>query len=116
MKTKLRAGFKEYEISAAEIERASAETERQEAAAARAQSMTAGRFSFDAASGQVSGPAEYMRERYDERIQAINAGRDAVANMGLAMHGNIVQAVLVSLQTDYAAWAGMREFIKANRI
>lgn len=109
-------GIVGYEISAAEIERASAETERQEAAAARAQSMTAGRFSFDAASGQVSGPAEYMRERYDERIQAINAGRDTVANMGLAVHGNIVQATLVSLQTDYAAWAGMRQFIKERGI
>ena len=99
-----------------EIERAGAETERQEAEAAKAQSKTVGRFTFDAGSGNVCGPADYMRERYQERIQAINAGRDTVANMGLAMHGNIVQAVLVSLQTDYAAWAGMREFIKANRI
>lgn len=99
-----------------EIERAGAETERQEAEAAKAQSMTAGRFRFDAGSGQISGPADYMRERYQERMQAINAGRDSVANMGLAMHRNVVMAVLVSLQTDYAAWAGMREFIKANRI
>lgn len=99
-----------------EIARAGAKTERQEAEAAKAQSKTVGRFSFDAASGKVSGPADYMRERYQERMQAINAGRDSVANMGLAMHRNIVQAVLVSLQTDYAAWAGMRQFIQEHGI
>jgi hypothetical protein len=43
-------------------------------------------------------------------MKVINAGQDVVTNMGMAQHGDTVLAVLVSLQTDYAAWAGMRNF------
>jgi hypothetical protein len=99
-----------YEISSDEIIRAAAEQREREQTANRAQAKTAGRFSYDPTTGTVSGPAAYMAERYAARMEQINAGRDMVANMGFAQGGDTVLAVLVSLQTDYAAWAGMREF------
>jgi hypothetical protein len=114
-----------YEISMDEIIRAAkAQREQEErergmfedigddrAAQARKPAVkTAGRFSYDPTAGTVSGPAAYMAERYAARMEQINAGRDVVANMGFARGGDTVLAVLVSLQTDYAAWAGMREF------
>jgi nucleoside-specific outer membrane channel protein Tsx len=99
-----------YEISSDEIIRAAAEQRAQEQTAARATTKTVGRFSYDPTTGTVSGPAAYMAERYETRMAQINAGRDTVANMGFARGSDTVLAVLVSLQTDYAAWAGMREF------
>ena len=100
-----------YTISSEDIIRAAAEQRRKEEDAARATAKTAGRFSFDPTTGTVSGPAEYMKERYSARIAEIQAGRDTVANMGMAHHGDTVLAVLVSLQTDFAAWQGMRSFM-----
>ncbi len=114
-----------YEISSDEIIRAAkAQREQEErergmfedlgydrAAQARKPAVkTAGRFSYDPTTGTVSGPAAYMAQRYAARMAQINAGRDTVANMGFARGGDTVLAVLVSLQTDYAAWAGMLEF------
>ncbi len=99
-----------YEISSDEIIRAANKQREQEQAPARATAKTAGRFSYDPTTGTVSGPATYMAERYAARMAQINAGRDTVANMGFARGGDTVIAVLVSLQTDYAAWACMREF------
>jgi hypothetical protein len=99
-----------YEISSDEIIRAASEQRAQEQAAKLATSKTAGRFSYDPTTGTVSGPAAYMAERYAPRMAQINAGRDTVANMGFSRTSDTVLAVLVSLQTDYAAWAGMRQF------
>jgi hypothetical protein len=119
-----------YEISCDEILRVAAEQREREqgmfedmgmgstarAAAVEVKALkSAGRFSFDPATGNVTGPSEYMAERYDARMEQINAGRDSVANMAISMHGDVVLAVLVSLQTDYAAWAGMRSFQGARR-
>lgn len=102
-----------YEIGAEAI---IAEARRQEAERARAAihaagPQTCGRFSYDPETGAVTGPAGYMRsEHYARRMAAITGGRDAVAGFGYAQHGDLINAVLVSLQTDYAAWEGMREF------
>lgn len=99
-----------YTIDSAEIVRAAQAQREAEAAAIMNGDKVAGRFTWHAATGTVSGPAEYMRERYDARVAEITAGRDIVTQMGIAQHGDTVLAVLVSLQTDYAAWAGMRGF------
>lgn len=99
-----------YELSYEDIVRESKRQDSEREAASRQTTKTAGRFSFDPATGKISGPAAYMNERYAARIARINSGRDTVANMGFAQHGDTVLAVLVSLQTDFAAWAGMREF------
>lgn len=102
-----------YEISAEAI---IAEARRQEAERARAAieaagPQTCGRFSYDPETGAISGPAEYMQsESYSRRMAAITEGRDAVTSFGYAEHGDVIKAVLVSLQTDYAAWKGMRDF------
>lgn len=103
-----------YEISAGAI---IAEARRQEAERARAAIDAAGpqacgRFSYDPTTGAITGPAEYMSsEHYARRMAAITEGRDAVVGLGYSQHGDVVKAVLVSLQTDYAAWAGMRDFM-----
>ncbi|HPA19661.1 MAG TPA: hypothetical protein PLU30_18075 [Verrucomicrobiae bacterium] len=102
-----------YEISAEAI---IAEARRQEAERARAAIIaagpqTCGRFSYDPATGAITGPAEYMQsESCARRMAAITEGRDAVAGFGYSQHGDVIKAVLVSLQTDYAAWKGMRDF------
>ncbi|HPA19508.1 MAG TPA: hypothetical protein PLU30_17305 [Verrucomicrobiae bacterium] len=102
-----------YEIGAEAI---IAEARRQEAERAKSAihatgPQTCGRFSYDPATGAVTGPAEYMQgESYARRMATITGGRDEVANFGYSQHGNLIQAVLVSLQTDYAAWKGMRDF------
>ena len=102
-----------YEISAEAI---IAEAKRQEAERARtaivaAGPQTCGRFSYDPATGAVTGPAGYMESgHYARRMAAITEGRDTVTGFGYSQHGDVIKAVLVSLQTDYAAWKGMRDF------
>ncbi|HPA16137.1 MAG TPA: hypothetical protein PLU30_00220 [Verrucomicrobiae bacterium] len=102
-----------YEISAETI---IAEARRQEAERARASVIaagiqTCGRFSYDPATGAVTGTAEYMgSESYARRMAAITEGRDTVTSFGYCQHGDVIKAVLVSLQTDYAAWKCMRDF------
>lgn len=101
-----------YEISSEEIIRVATEQREQEHQQASQQAITCGRFSCNPNTGTVIGPAEYMAERYASRMESINSGKDVVFNFGLAQHGNTVMAVLVSLQTDYAAWSGMKRFLK----
>jgi len=73
-----------------------------------------GSFSYDHQTGQIAGPADYMGSRFQDRMSDIYAGRDAVFNYGSAnpVQGgpDAVTLVLVSLQTDYAAFLGMRQF------
>lgn len=66
---------------------------------------------FTCEDGSVSGPAEYMREQGFERIKKIERGEDVVFNMGAGgLSPSPEVALLVSLQTDYAGWVGLREF------
>lgn len=65
-----------------------------------------GRFEIE---GDVlRGPADYMRESGDARLAKIHAGTDLVFNAGLAQGSDVETALLVSLQTDFAAWHGMK--------
>lgn len=68
-----------------------------------------GEFSIDTDTSTISGPAEYMRERGNDRIDRIAAGLDTVFNFALREHRDQDMAVLVSIQTDYAGWKGMRQ-------
>jgi hypothetical protein len=74
---------------------------------------TVGRFTYDPATGAITGPAQYLAEQGRARIAAIAAGTDpgfgAIASH-MPERGDVVGALLVTLQTDYAGWAGMREF------
>ncbi|MCC6355998.1 MAG: hypothetical protein IT577_19095 [Verrucomicrobiae bacterium] len=104
-----------YEISAGAIiaEAKRQEAERERAAIHAAGPQTCGRFSFDPATGAITGPAGYMQsESYTRRMAAITEGRDTVTSFGYSQHGDLIKAVLVSLQTDYASWKGMRDFMK----
>lgn len=63
--------------------------------------------------GVVSGPADYMAARGNARLRRIEAGQDVVFNYGISrgVSGNVETTVLVSLQTDYAAYLGEQEML-----
>ncbi len=71
--------------------------------------LEVGRFTFNEATGTLTGPADYMREQGDAKLDAILAGKDEAFNMSAHYSPNIPTAVLVHLQTDYAGWRGTRE-------
>lgn len=68
---------------------------------------TVGRFSFDRKS--LTGPAAYMKERGNERLDRILAGDDEIFKMFCENCPDAETAVLVLLQTDYAGWVGEKE-------
>ena len=70
-----------------------------------------GRFTWE--NGTVVGPKEYMEERGAELCREIEAGRNVVVNAAFTVAGvtNVIQAVLVAFQTDYAAWVGGRQLL-----
>lgn len=74
-----------------------------------------GRFTFDDETGVVEGPAEYMNERGSARLKSILDGTDVLFNYGCHKSPNVYVAVLVSLQTDYAGWAGTRNLLARVR-
>lgn len=78
---------------------------------------TVGRFTFDEETGQVSGPAEYMRTWGAERIKKIESGQDVVFNFGMRDRPDVdpITLILVSLQTDFAAWLGLQTLGKDGR-
>lgn len=65
---------------------------------------TVGRFTYE--NGIVTGPKEYMKTRYRTVLAEINAGKNAVFNHGGSP--DVITQALVAVQTDYAAWKGMR--------
>ncbi len=69
-----------------------------------------GSFSYNNETGLISGPADYMTTRFQDRMSDIYAGRNAVVNYGLSEGREIISLVLVSLQTDYSAFLGMKSF------
>lgn len=76
--------------------------------------QTVGEFTYDEAASTVSGPAAYMEEQGNAKLAAITAGTDAVFNMSAGYSPDIVTAILVALQTDYAGWHGLRSFCRQH--
>jgi hypothetical protein len=66
-----------------------------------------GRFEFE--SGTVSGPARYMEEKGNALISAIEKGEDMIFSMTAHYSPDVVTAILVRLQTDFAGWQGMKQ-------
>lgn len=100
------------EANRQEAERAAAEVQAIRQATAR----TVGRFTYDPATGMVQGPADYMHgDSYRRRMAAIQAGTDTVAGFSYSQNRDVVSAILVSLQTDYAAWLGFQEIEAMQR-
>lgn len=75
-------------------------------------SRQVGSFFYNNQTAQISGPADYMTNRFQEKMTKIYAGRDTVVNFGLGQGQEIISLILVSLQTDYAAFLGMKSFSK----
>jgi len=70
-------------------------------------------FSMDS-NGSVVGPAAYMESPtgFQEIKAKIESGRSAVFNYSTGTLGNPVElATLVAVQTHYAGWKGMQEFV-----
>lgn len=73
--------------------------------------VTVGQFSLNPVTGALTGPADYLAERGNARVEAILSGdRDPVFVEGYRQTRSVEQALLVSLQTDYAGWKGARDF------
>ena len=69
------------------------------------------KFSYDAQTNQISGPAEYMKTRYAAMMEQIYSGQSVVFNFSQqgCPGSSVVTGVLVALQTDYAGWLGQRQ-------
>ena len=77
-----------------------------------ASTKTVGSFTLNISTGDLAGPADYMRsENYRKRIAAIEAGTDTLSTCSFASP-DPATAILVSLQTDYAAWRGHRDLMR----
>lgn len=70
---------------------------------------------FEIRDGALYGPAEYMREQGNAKVEKILAGNDAVFNFGCVNSPDVETALLVALQTDYAGWKGTRSLIASLR-
>lgn len=66
--------------------------------------------------GSVIGPADYMKsDQYETTIKKIEQGQSTIVNFSLAQGNTIPTAIVVALQTDYAAWKGMQSLLNRNR-
>lgn len=68
---------------------------------------TVGRFSIEGST--FTGPQEYMAEQGNARLERILSGNDSLFNATAYLSPDLETAILVWMQTDYAAWAGARE-------
>ena len=64
---------------------------------------------FEIVDGILTGPAQYMQEQGNAKVDKILAGDDTVFNMTSAYSPTIEIAICVALQTDYAGWLGMKQ-------
>ena len=62
--------------------------------------------------GTFTAPAQYMKERGDERLDRITKGEDELFNQTAHLSPDPATAVLVWLQTDYAGWIGAKELLQ----
>ena len=68
---------------------------------------TVGRFTLT--DGSLSGPAAYMTEQGNAKLDRILNGHDTVFNMTSHLSPDIETAILVALQTDFAGWLGFKQ-------
>jgi hypothetical protein len=67
-----------------------------------------GAFTLDTETGTVTGPATYMREQGSAYLKALPTSE--AFRRGAQFAPDVYTAILVFLQTDYAAWRGMQSF------
>jgi hypothetical protein len=73
--------------------------------------ITVGRFSWDAETGTLAGPKEFMLEQGNALLDRILDGEDPIFNMTAHQSPTIPVAVLVRLQTAFAGWIGQQELL-----
>ena len=66
-----------------------------------------GKFKY--ADGKLSGPESYMLEQGNKKLDSVLAGNDALFNQSAHYSPDLITAILVWMQTDYAAWKGYKE-------
>lgn len=72
---------------------------------------TVGKFSIDTETGEIEGPASFMRsEDFASWKRRLEAGNDHVVNCGYSP--DFFTGLLVSLQTCYAGWHGRETFLR----
>jgi len=72
-------------------------------------------LAFSISNGVVSGPADYMNERYAEYMATVYAGSCSVFNYGVRFKGlTIEQAISVALHTDWNSWASTKAFAQRH--
>ncbi len=70
-----------------------------------------GNMRFAISNGVITGPADYMRERFKAwEHEAIELGKNACFNAALRYSPNVDTAILVSLQTDWNTWNSAQVF------
>lgn len=67
----------------------------------------AGKFRIE--NGSFFGPADYMNEEGNDRLNKILAGQDTNVNIMGHLSPNLETAICVWMQTYYAAWKGAKE-------
>jgi hypothetical protein len=72
--------------------------------------ITVGQFTIEG--NELTGPARYMEECDFALLDRIDAGQDTTFNHTAHLSPSAELAVLVRLQTDYAAWLGQRELLR----
>lgn len=75
---------------------------------------TVGVFTYQ--KGTISGPKEYMEQKGNALISKIEDGRDPVFNITADQSPDLITAILVRLQTDYAGWIGVKRLIDSLKI
>lgn len=64
----------------------------------------------------VSGPAQYMTERFPAFKQELYAGRSVVFNYAVKYRGqDMASALAIAVETDYASWHGTKELLEFAR-
>lgn len=74
---------------------------------------TVGRFTFDSATNEIAGPAEYIRSaEYRSCIASIENGTNHTFRVAMGESPSFEVALLATIQTNYAGWHGMETFNK----
>jgi|GEM_PF-2061033 hypothetical protein len=74
--------------------------------------ITVGEFEYNPERHSIIGPKEYLDEQGEALLKRIIAGEDFIFNFTAHQSPDVVTAVLVRLQTDYAGWKGMRDLLQ----
>lgn len=77
--------------------------------------MKVGQFEYIEGEG-LYGPKEFMNQVGNTLLDNILAGKDQVFNICASKSPDVITAVLVRLQTEYAGWHGIRSFCAAHNI